>query len=189
MEVLDYVVIARGRTIVAACGDKTLITDQEMKKLFPSRSPTTHQILRTDKLFSFLTTPGYVFAAVSGKLADRSRPLFLLEILSHRWVTQFGHFSICATAHSLDSLFEQHYLSLFRSLIPEVDEQIEFAPLTNRRGEREPFLVRKYQSQHRVSGSRWRWSRIAAASIIIVVIVVCAEAARRCGWRLEKCRR
>jgi hypothetical protein len=114
--------------------------------------------------------------------------LFLLEVLSHRWVTQFSHFSICATAHSLDSLFEEHYISLFRNLVPEVDDQCEFAPLTDRRGEREPFLVKRYQSQQRAPGWGCSWFGLVATSLVVVLMVVYVQAARWCGWRFEKCR-
>jgi hypothetical protein len=184
---MEYVVIARGHTIIAAYGDKSLATDRQLKKLFRKDAPTAEQKILAGKLCSFRTTPGDVFACVSTQTVDRQRHLARLDAISRRWIAQFGHLSVGATSHGLDSLFEENVISLLRNPQPEIADSIDIGHPTERPHDTEAAPSRTKPGEPGMSVCECSFISWWIVSILIVLLVALLRILRFCGLRLQRC--
>jgi hypothetical protein len=184
---LDYIVIARGNTVIASYGDRSLVGERHIRKLFPKGAGTTDQKIRRDKLLSFVTTPGYVFAAVSTQTTDRQRSLARLEALSLRWIAQFLELSRDATSHSLDSLFEDNSTSVLRNPPSSLNEPIEIGGGRDRNRATETLLNRRKPGKPSASACACSLVSWSITSVLIILIVGLLKLMYVCGIRFQKC--
>jgi vesicle-associated membrane protein 7 len=211
--VIDYAAILRGQIVIASIGDLAGLSERDIVRLLPGSSFRTEQKISLGKLFSFTSTPGLTYVAVSPQSVDKQRPLLFLDTLSRRWAATFGAQSSGATDHSLDQLLATNFTALFNDyvkpnktagLVSELEETRQVltdavakglnrsAELEEISSKGEALLLTSEEFRAQATNLKWkmRWQYIRSWIIwvLAIVAIVYFVLSRFCGgWRLKSC--
>jgi hypothetical protein len=211
--VIDYAAVLRGAVVIASIGDLSGMPERELARLLPSPGGHAEQKLSAGRLFSFTSTPGLAYVAVSPQSAERQRPLLFLDALSRRWAAAFGAQSLAASGHALDGLMVAHFSALFTEygsagraagLAAELDQAAQFLTDAMAKGldrsadlelistKSEALLTTSREFRAHAAQLRWRmWCQCArswAVWAVVVALVAYFVLSRLCGgWALAGC--
>jgi hypothetical protein len=211
--IVEYVAILRGQTIVASIGELNGLSERDIVRLLPGSGFRTEQKISSGKLFSFASTPGLAYVALSPQSVDKQKPLLFLDTLSRRWVATYSVQSASASEHSLDQVFAANFSALFNEYdkpnkTAELNSDLEqtqhiltdamakgldrSAELESISSKGEALLTTSEEFRARATELKWkmRCQYIRSWLVWIAVILACIYfvLTRFCGgWGLESC--
>jgi vesicle-associated membrane protein 7 len=211
--VVEYAAILRGQTVIASIGDLTALSERDAVRLLPHSGFRTEQKISSGKLFSFTSTPGLSYIAVSPQSVDKQRPLVFLDTLSRRWAATFGAQSSNASEHSLDKLLATNFSPLFNDygrvnktaeLASDLDQTQRIltdamAKGLDRSAELEAISTKgevllstseefRAQATNLKWKMRWEYIKTWVIRVLIILAIFYFLLSRFCGgWKLKKC--
>jgi vesicle-associated membrane protein 7 len=211
--VIDFAAILRGQTIIASVGDIDGLSERDILRLLPTSAFRIEQKISSGQLFSFTSTPGLSYVAVSSQSVDKQRPLAFLDSLSRRWAAPFGSQSLTATEHSLDGVLATNFSALFADsfkssraseLATDLDQTQRIltdamAKGLNRSSELEGISTKgeallSTSEEFRAQATNLKWKlrcqsiRSWAVWMAVIIAVVYFALTRFCGgWGLKSC--
>jgi vesicle-associated membrane protein 7 len=211
--VVEFAAILRGQTVIASIGDLNGLSERDIVRLLPNSGFRTEQKISSGKLFSFTSTPGLFYVAVSPQSADKQRPLAFLDTLSRRWAATFGAQSSSASEHSLDQLLAANFSPLFNDygkvnktaeLASDLDQTQRIltdamAKGLNRSAELEAISTKgevllTTSEEFRAQATNLKWKmrceyiKSWAIRILVILAIFYFILSRFCGgWKLAKC--
>jgi vesicle-associated membrane protein 7 len=209
---IEYAAVLRGHIVIASIDDLSELSEREVIRLLPSSGFRTEQKLSSGKLFSFTSTPGLSYVAVSLQPVDKQRPLLFLDTFSRRWATTHGVQCATATEHSLDGLLAANFSALFNEygkanktaeLAADLDQTQQqltdalskgldrSAELESISSEGETLLSTSVEFRSQAVNLKWKMRCQSIKSwligIIVIVLVIYFLLSQFCrGWRLPK---
>jgi vesicle-associated membrane protein 7 len=211
--VIEYAAVLRGQVVIASIGDLSGLSEREVIRLVPSSGTRAEQKISSGKLFSFISTPGLFYAALSPQSVDKQRPLAFLDTLSRRWAATYGTQSATAPEHSLDRLLATNFSPLFNEygrtnktaeLAADLDQTQALltnamskgldrsAELESISSKSETLLSTSEEFRTQATNLKWKMRCQYIKSwllwILAIVLLIYFLLSRFCGgWRLSKC--
>ena len=104
-----YAAVLKGNTIIASYSPSKQDYEKDILKLCPSSNSKSEQVISSNNVFSYHTTPTLCFACVTLQTSDRVTPLNYLDALSRRWASTICPVQPSASRHSYDQHFSQSF--------------------------------------------------------------------------------
>jgi vesicle-associated membrane protein 7 len=211
--VIEYAAVLRGQLVIASIGDLFGLSEREVIRLLPSSGSRAEQKISSGKLFSFTSTPGLSYVALSPQSVDKQRPLAFLDTLSRRWAATFAAQSATAPEHSLDHVLAANFSPLFNEygkvnktaeLAADLDQTQAIltnamskgldrsAELESISSKSETLLSTSEEFRAQATNLKWKmrcqYIKSWLVWILVIVLIIYFLLSRFCGgWRLTKC--